>query len=941
MMCRQSLATAHARGLRVCEFALTSLALLISSAHAQAPQPYLFAQTSNSGQSGTVTFLRDDVAGPLTLLSNSASTFPHNCYPITIDPHGLFLYGMCGDGVVMYTLNSTTGAVTEVAASPFAASRGLDNMAVIAEASGQFVYLIKYDPSGTEATNNFYLDTFQVEAATPALTPLTTQQLNVAGTMEGVVSDPNNHGLSLFLNQNLNAAEYSTAILYTITFDPVSGAAILDPSDGQAVGQTARCIAISPTGNYVAVGYGATEGYFTVYSIAPNTFALVSLGDYDLGPELTAAGVYGIPGDIYFNPNGQIMYVQAPPANFAGGGLPFLVFDTSTYLILPSSPISLANASFIGNLEDPQGPFEYTPAPGGGISVYTIDPVSGLPSQPGPIASSFYPQLGSIAPLFAPFGPSGGQGTSGPALSLSTSSLTFAQTTVGQTSGPQTITLKNIGNQPVNFTSIVVSGANAGDFHESDTCMNPPVLTPNQSCLVSITYSPAAAGTSQASITVSSNAADSPQTISLSGTAIAPPPPAPQVTFTPTSIAFPGNTAEGTTSAPIVLTLTNSGNASLHITTSVLGGSNAPDFALSNSACAGTINAGANCSVSITFTPLATGFRSATWTVTDDAANSPQVVSISGTAQAAAAPQVTLIPSNILFSGNTTQGTASTPIALTLTNSGSAALHISTTALGGSNASDFVLGNSTCTGTINSGANCTVSVTFTPSDSGNRSATWTVTDDAANSPQVVAISGTALPAVTLGAAAAGGNTTASVTAGQSAQFNLQAVPGTGFSGTLTFACTGAPLGATCNVPSSVGVSNNSTTNFSVTVSTSGSGALIPLAPSFPESPRILLHAIPTLLFVLLFLFLLLSCRACLHSFERAFLQIAALTSILLLIGLNGCGGGASTSTSPPPPPPPVVTPSGTYTITVSPMATPTGSTKQFNLSPLQLTLTVK
>ena len=269
-------ATAGARGFRLLGFALTFFFLQVSAALAQAPQPYLFAQTSANGQTGTVTFLRDDVAGPLTLLSNSPSTFPHNCYPVTIDPSGLFLYGPCSGGVSMYTLDSASGAVAEVSTSPFAASQGLDSLAIITEATGHFVYLIKYDSTGTAATRNFYLDTFQIDPAILALTPLTSQQLEVAGTNQGWALDPKQHGLSLFPNQNLNSAPYPSAVLYIITFDPISGGATLDPAGGQTVGQTARVIAISPTGNYLAVSFGATEGFFAVFQIAQNAFTLTN-----------------------------------------------------------------------------------------------------------------------------------------------------------------------------------------------------------------------------------------------------------------------------------------------------------------------------------------------------------------------------------------------------------------------------------------------------------------------------------------------------------------------------------------------------------------------------------------------------------------------------------------------------------------------------------------
>jgi hypothetical protein len=63
------------------------------------------AVTQNDHQTGSFTFSRDNLAGPLTLLANSASTFTQNCIPTAIDPRGRFLYSPCGDGVAMYTLD--------------------------------------------------------------------------------------------------------------------------------------------------------------------------------------------------------------------------------------------------------------------------------------------------------------------------------------------------------------------------------------------------------------------------------------------------------------------------------------------------------------------------------------------------------------------------------------------------------------------------------------------------------------------------------------------------------------------------------------------------------------------------------------------------------------------------------------------------------------------
>ena len=106
---------------------------------------------------------------------------------------------------------------------------------------------------------------------------------------------------------------------------------------------------------------------------------------------------------------------------------------------------------------------------------------------------------------------------------------------------------------------------------------------------------------------------------------------APAVSFTPTSLTFAGQ-AIGTTSAPQSITIANTGNASLFINSAATRGANPLDFTQVSDGCSGlTLAAGASCSVSITFSPTASGTRSATFTLTDNAAGSPQTVPITGT----------------------------------------------------------------------------------------------------------------------------------------------------------------------------------------------------------------------------------------------------------------------------------------------------------------------
>src|SRR5436190_5799950 len=112
-----------------------------------------------------------------------------------------------------------------------------------------------------------------------------------------------------------------------------------------------------------------------------------------------------------------------------------------------------------------------------------------------------------------------------------------------------------------------------------------------------------------------------------------PPPPtgAPAVTFAPTSLTFAAQ-AIGTSSAAQSIKITNTGSAPLFVSSAATRGANPLDFTQVDDGCSGlTLAAGTNCSVSITFSPTASGARSATFILTDNAANSPQSVPITGT----------------------------------------------------------------------------------------------------------------------------------------------------------------------------------------------------------------------------------------------------------------------------------------------------------------------
>jgi hypothetical protein len=166
---------------------------------------------------------------------------------------------------------------------------------------------------------------------------------------------------------------------------------------------------------------------------------------------------------------------------------------------------------------------------------------------------------------------------------------------------------------------------------------------------------------------------------------------------------------------------------------------------------------------------------------------------------------------------------------------------------------------------------------------------------------------------------------------------LQLTPGAGYSGTVSLACSGAPLGAVGQAPANVSIANGAPTPFTVSVSTKG-GATLP--PSIPRrfAPPAAIRILPLLAFALL-LIIVARNRWAFDDPRVGRLPWSGALSVILfcsLIYAAGCGS----STVATAPLPSIITPSGTSTITIT--MTATSLTQQpLQLQPILLTLTVK
>jgi cytochrome c5 len=217
-----------------------------------------------------------------------------------------------------------------------------------------------------------------------------------------------------------------------------------------------------------------------------------------------------------------------------------------------------------------------------------------------------------------------------------------------------------------------------------------------------------------------------------------PPAAAPAISLSSSSIAF-GSMQVGMTVAAKTVTLTNSGTAALTISSITLGGTNAGDFMKSGTCVAGSVAAGASCTLGATFTPAAAGTRAASFSIVSNAPNSPHTVNLSGTGTAApppATPVASITPPSLSF-GSVLVGSSSAAQTVTVANTGTAPLNVGAVA---------ATGAFTATGCANmavaAGANCKITVTFKPTAAGAATGSLSIAHNATGSPGTVALSGT-------------------------------------------------------------------------------------------------------------------------------------------------------------------------------------------------------
>ena len=329
------------------------------------------------------------------------------------------------------------------------------------------------------------------------------------------------------------------------------------------------------------------------------------------------------------------------------------------------------------------GSLDVTGAPGGSDSSL----LSGQVNNPGSIVS---------APGNIPFGP----------------------ITVSASSAAQTITVTNTGGSATGALSTALGGANAADFNivnGGNGCQGAvlaPMGSAGNTCTISVLFHPLTAGPNKAGSVTITGAPGGIAVTTLSGDGITPS----NLVFNPLSKDF-GSVTTGNMSATQTFTITNTGGQTSAAIVPALGGTDASEFMIMNTTCAGTLAPLASCDVVALFKPTTVGAKTAAINVTGGSA--------ALTGDGISPAQIQANPTNLTFAGNTLVGTSALTQSFTVTNNGSSTTGTLAITITGLNAGDYSQTNN-CT-TLIANATCQVTVTFTPTAAGARVATVNVT----------------------------------------------------------------------------------------------------------------------------------------------------------------------------------------------------------------------
>ncbi len=322
-----------------------------------------------------------------------------------------------------------------------------------------------------------------------------------------------------------------------------------------------------------------------------------------------------------------------------------------------------------------------------------------------------------------------------PSISVVPISLAMDSTLVGSASQKSFVVL-NTGGSNLVISGATVSGAAAAQFGVAPSSVT---LASGAGQTFTVSFAPASAGVKSVSIALAHNAVGAPTLVAVSGRGFmtpAPPPPtpAPVISVSVSSLTL-DSTAVGSVSQK-TFSITNIGTADLAVTGIVVSGLDAAQFSVSPSSA--ILTPGGSRIITVDFLPASAGSKSATLTLVHTAVTSPTTIALSGVGRLA--PQSLAALSTLSLTFDSTTVSSFSQKSFTVSNTGAAGLIVPGIVLSGADAGQFAV--SPISFSVAAGASPrTVTVNFSPSSGGAKSASLVITHNAPGSPSVVFLSG--------------------------------------------------------------------------------------------------------------------------------------------------------------------------------------------------------
>ena len=311
--------------------------------------------------------------------------------------------------------------------------------------------------------------------------------------------------------------------------------------------------------------------------------------------------------------------------------------------------------------------------------------------------------------------------------SLSSSSLSFGNQITNTQSAPSSVTVTNTGKLALPITNIALSTSGSQPFSQTNTCGTS--IAVGASCSINVVFNPGVSGAASATLSINAGNGLATQTVALSGTGLAV-----SYAVSANSVTF-GPQVINAASPPTPVTITNTGQAALSIQSLALSSGGSQPFSQTNT-CGTSLAVGAGCTINVVFNPAVSGAASATLSINTGNGLATQTVALSGTGVALSYS----ISANSLTFGTQALNVASLPLAVSLTNTGQAALSIQSLALSSGGSQPFSQTN-TCGTSLAAGASCSINVVFDPGVSGPASATLSISAGNGLATRTVALSG--------------------------------------------------------------------------------------------------------------------------------------------------------------------------------------------------------